>query len=49
MKINGINVEPGPYPDSIIIEGTRYAGVLFREFGCSFPERVGQLLRVEEK
>lgn len=34
---------------SVTIEGTRYAPVFFREFGCSFPEMVGQTLRVEKK
>lgn len=38
-----------PITDTIEIEGTRYSGQLFREFGCNFPGLVGHLLRVEKK
>ena len=38
-----------PWTDTITIEGTRYAGIFFRELGCSFPKMVGQILRIEKK
>lgn len=34
---------------SVTIEGTRYAPEFFREFGCSFPQMVGQVLRIDKK
>lgn len=34
---------------SVTIEGTRYAPGFFREFGCSFPKMVGQILRIDKK
>jgi len=34
---------------SVTIEGTRYTGRFFREFGCSFSEKVGQVLRIDKK
>ena len=34
---------------SVTIEGTRYAPIFFREFGCSFPKMVGQVLRIDKK
>ena len=34
---------------SVTIEGTRYAPEFFRELGCSFPEMVGQTLRIDKK
>lgn len=37
------------FTDSIKIEGTRYAGNLFRELGCNFPAMIGQILKVEKK
>lgn len=45
-----LNVEPyDEATDSIVIEGTRYAGVLFREFGCGFPNNIGSTLRIVKK
>jgi len=41
--------EYDPYTDTIQIEGTMYSGAFFRELGCSFPNMVGQTLRVEKK
>lgn len=35
--------------DTIEIEGTRYSGQFFREFGCNFKSMVGQVLRVDDK
>jgi len=35
--------------DTIIIEGTKYSEQLFRELGCSFPNMIGQVLRVDKK
>lgn len=37
-----------PWTDSIQINGTRYAGTLFRELGC-FNDTVGQVLRIDKK
>lgn len=41
--------EYDPYSDTIEIEGTKYAGQFFRELGCSFPNMIGQVLRIEKK
>ncbi len=38
-----------PTTDTIEIEGTRYSGHLFRELGCSFPNMIGQVLRIDKK
>lgn len=35
--------------DTITIYGTIYSRELFKEFGCSFPDMVGQVLRVDKK
>jgi len=35
--------------DTTTIEGTRYANIFFRNFGCSFPGMVGQTLRIDKK
>lgn len=48
--MNTLDVKPyDPVKDSIEIEGTRYSGTLFREFACSFPNMIGQILRVDKK
>lgn len=48
--INKLDVKAyDPKTDTIEIEGTRYSGVLFREFGCFFADKIGQILRVEKK
>lgn len=45
-----INIKPyDPVSDSIEIEGTKYSGILFRELGCSFPNMIGQILRIDKK
>ena len=41
--------EYDPITDTIEIEGTKYSGHLFREFGCNFPAMVGQVLRIDKK
>lgn len=46
----GLKIEPyDEATDTVVIEGTRYAGLLFRELGCSFPNMVGQVLRIDKK
>lgn len=35
--------------DTTTIEGTRYSNNFFREFGCGFPNMVGQVLRIDKK
>jgi len=48
--MNELNVgKYDPDTDTIEIEGTKYAGMLFRELGCSFPNMVGQVLRIDQK
>ena len=48
--MNELNVKQyDQITDTIEIEGTKYAGSLFRELGCSFPSMVGQVIRVEQK
>ena len=45
--MNELNVKQyDPITDTIEIEGTKYAGALFRELGCNFPSMVGQILKV---
>ena len=48
--MNTLDVKPYDSDrDSIEIEGTRYSGTLFREFACSFPNMIGQILRIDRK
>ena len=48
--MNTLDIKPhDPHTDTIEIEGTRYSGSLFREFGCNFPAMVGQTLRIDKK
>ena len=35
--------------DTTTINGTRYTNVFFENFGCSFPNMVGQTLRIDKK
>lgn len=35
--------------DSITIEGTKYAGSLFRELGFNFLKNIGDVLQIVEK
>uniref|UniRef100_A0A6M3L9A5 Uncharacterized protein n=1 Tax=viral metagenome TaxID=1070528 RepID=A0A6M3L9A5_9ZZZZ len=35
--------------DTVTIEGTRYSEAFFRELGCSFPNMIGQVLRIDKK
>jgi len=42
-----LNIEPyDPDTDTVVIEGTKYAGVLFRE-GFGRLAKVGQVLRID--
>jgi len=49
VKLPTLNVgEFDPYTDTIVIEGTKYSGVMFREaFGIK--AMVGQILRVDKR
>lgn len=47
---NNLDVQPyNSEKDFVEIEGTRYSGDLFREFACSFPNMIGQILRIDKK
>jgi hypothetical protein len=47
--MHSLEVEYDPVNDTIMIEGTRYSGDLFRELGCNFPSMVGDIIRIDEK
>jgi hypothetical protein len=45
-----LNVKPyNADNDTIEIEGTLYSAHLFRTLGCSFPNMIGQVFRIDEK
>ncbi len=44
-----INIKQFPEEDKTEIEGTMYSNFLFKELGCSFPDNIGQVLRVDKK
>lgn len=44
-----LQIEQHQREDTVSIEGTKYSADLFRELGCSFPNMIGQVLRIEKK
>jgi hypothetical protein len=46
--MNKLSVRYDPQKDIIEIEGTKYSGGLFRQFGLKFPGNVGNVLRIDK-
>lgn len=49
-NMNNLDVKPyDPSRDTIEIEGSVYSGNMFRYLGCSFPNMVGHVFRIDKK